>query len=68
MIVDYLGYLKNRSKIELKLTALKTNIDNLKLQIKQKEDIKKEIEENRENILKNNEIDLKISNINITKS
>lgn len=48
------------SKLKLKMTAVKTQIDNLKLTITEIDRQKGEIETNKENIKHNNEIDSKI--------
>ncbi len=55
-----------KQKLELKLTALKTNIENIKLTLDTMTRQKKDIEENKESIRYNNEIDLKVNNYNIT--
>ena len=56
-----LNELKN--KYELKMTALKTNIDNIKLKLENEKDKEKKINENIENIKFNNQLNLDILNL-----
>lgn len=56
---------EKRQKTELKLSALKSNIDLLKSKISELEKLKDEIETNKENIKLNNDIDIKIRNVDI---
>lgn len=49
---------QKRQNLELKMSALKSNIDNIKLQIENLNEKQKEIEENKDNIRHNQEIDL----------
>lgn len=58
--------LRKKVELELKMTAIKTNIENFKLKIAELERQKNEIETNKENIRYNNEIDLKIKTIDET--
>lgn len=58
--------LRKKVELELRMTAIKSNIDNLKLKIADLERQKTEIETNKENIRYNNEIDLKIRNLDET--
>ena len=55
-----------RQKLELKLVAMKTSIENLKLNLEKWNKQKQEVEDNKENIRINNEIDLNISNLDIS--
>jgi len=48
-----------RGNLELKLSAMKTTIENIKLQVEAQEKTRKEINDNAENIRFNNEVDLK---------
>lgn len=57
-----------RQKIELKLSAIKSNIELYKAKIVELTKIKEEIQINRENILINNDIDIKIRNVNTSIS
>lgn len=59
---------EKKAKAELTMTALKSNIDTLKLQIANLERQKDEYDTNKENLKWNNEINLKINNINVTIS
>lgn len=52
--------LHRKNELELKMTAIKTNIENIKLQINELQRQKQEIETNKDNIKYNNEIDNKI--------
>lgn len=54
---------KTKSELELKMVAIKSNIDSIKLKITALEGTKSEIEQNKENVRYNNEIDRKIINI-----
>ena len=54
-----------KQKIELKLTALKSNIELCKSKINEYTKLKEEIEVNKENIKLNNEIDIKIRNVDV---
>lgn len=54
---------KDKSELELKMIAVKSNIDSLKIKIEKLEGIRKDVEQNKENIRFNNEIDLKVSYI-----
>lgn len=55
----------NRQKLELKMTAVKENIENIKLQLQMLLKTKEEIEISKENIKINNEIDIKFRNLDI---
>lgn len=55
-----------KHKAELKMTALKATIDNLKLNIAENERKRDEYNTNKENLKWNNEINLKIENINVS--
>jgi len=55
--------LRKKGELELRMTAIKSNIDTIKLKIADLERQKAEIETNRDNIKYNNEIDLKIRNL-----
>ena len=55
-----------RQRTELKLSAIKSNIELLKTKIKELMTLKTDIETNKENIKLNNDIDLKIRNIDIS--
>lgn len=55
-----------KQKIELKLTALKSNIELCKSKINEYTKLKEEIEVNKENIKLNNEIDIKIRNVDVS--
>lgn len=57
-----------RQKLELKLVAMKTSVENLKLNLEKWNKQKQEVEDNKENIRINNEIDLNIGNIDISLS
>ena len=57
--------LHNKQKLELKMTAVKTNIDNIKLQIQNLIDIKNSIIENIDNIKFNNELQLSINTVDV---
>ena len=57
-----------RHKIELQLTALKANIELCKSKIAEFNKLKEEIETNKENIKLNNEIDIKIRNVDVNIS
>lgn len=54
---------ENRQKIELKLSAIKSNIDLYKAKIVELNKVKEEIQINKDNILINNDIDIKIRNV-----
>ena len=49
--------LSQKNELELKMIAVKSNIDSLKLQIQEKTRLKQQYEENKENIVFNNKID-----------
>lgn len=53
----------NRQKLELKMTAVKENIENIKLHLKNLLKTREEIETCKENIKYNNEIDIKFRNL-----
>ena len=55
-----------KANLELKMVAVKSNIDTLKLNIEKNEKTLEEIKTNEENIKFNNEINLKISNLDIS--
>ena len=55
-----------KQKIELKLTALKSNIELFKSKIAELTKLKEEIETNKENIKLNNDIDIKIRNVEVS--
>lgn len=55
-----------KQKIELKLTALKSNIELFKSKITELTKLKEEIETNKENIKLNNDIDIKIRNVEVS--
>lgn len=55
-----------KNRIEIQIEAIDTNIKNLRLEFKNKRDLKKRFEDNWNLISKNNEIDLEIKNTNIT--
>ncbi len=55
-----------KANLELKMVAVKSNIDTLKLSIEKNEKTLEEIKTNEENIKFNNEINLKISNLDIS--
>lgn len=55
-----------KQKIELKLTALKSNIELFKSKIAELIKLKEEIETNKENIKLNNDIDIKIRNVEVS--
>lgn len=59
---------EKKVKSELTMTALKSNIDTLKLQISELERKKVEFETNKDNLKWNNEINLKVNNINVSIS
>lgn len=59
---------EKKAKLELTMTALKSNIDTIKLQIAELERQKTEFETNKENLKWNNEINLKVNNINVSIS
>lgn len=59
---------EKKAKSELTMTAIKSNIDNIKLQIAELERKKLEFETNKENLKWNNEVNLKINNITISIS
>lgn len=59
---------EKKAKSELTMTALKSNIDTIKLQIAELERQKTEFETNKENLKWNNEINLKVNNINVSIS
>ena len=50
---------ENLERLKLKMVAVKTQIDNIKYQIDKLTNTKAEVEQNRENILHNNQIDTK---------
>lgn len=54
-----------RQTLELKMIAIKSNIDNIKLQINNTALLREEIEQNKENIRINNELDATIRNLDI---
>lgn len=54
---------RTKGNLELKLSAMKTNIENVKLQISGYERTMAEIKENADNIRFNNEIDVKVKTI-----
>jgi len=54
-----------KQRLELKMTAVKTNIDNIKLTLQTLKQQLADIEENKESLKYNNEIDLKVNNLNI---
>jgi len=58
--------LRKKGELELRMTAIKSNIENLKLKIADLERQKTEIETNKDNIKYNNEIDIKIRNLDET--
>lgn len=58
--------LRKKNELELKMTAIKSNIDNVKLVLADLERQKVEIETNKDNIKYNNEINLKICTIDET--
>ena len=58
--------LRKKGELELRMTAIKSNIENLKLKIADLERQKTEIETNKDNIKYNNEIDIKIKNLDET--
>lgn len=55
-----------KQKIELKLTALKSNIELFKSKIAELTKLKEEIETNKENIKLNNDIEIKIRNVEVS--
>ena len=55
--------LSKKNELELKMTAVKANIDTLKLKINELARQRSEIETNEENIRHNNAINIKVSNI-----
>ena len=52
--------IKEKGELELKMVAVKSNIDSIKMKIEKLEGIKKDVEQNKENIKFNNDIDLKV--------
>ena len=57
-----------KNKLEIQIEAIDTNIKNLRLEFKEKRDLKKRFEDNWNLISKNNEIDLSIQNTTLTIS
>ena len=57
-----------KNRLEIQIEAIETNIKNLRLQYKEKRDLKRRFENNRDVIAKNNEIDLTIRNTTVTIS
>lgn len=55
-----------KSKLEIQVEVLETNIVSLRNEYKQQKELKKKFESNRDAIARNNEIDLDINNISIT--
>lgn len=59
---------EKKQKIELRLTALKSNIELLKSKVSELTKLKEDIETNKENIRINNEIDGQIRNVDVSIS
>ena len=55
-----------KSKLEIQVEVLETNIVSLRNEYRQQKELKKKFENNRDAIARNNEIDLDINNISVT--